>query len=79
MKQILKCLKLHSAPVEDGIHNQTIKNCSYEFKAIILKLIYLTIKTSKLPSKWKTSVITMIPNKVYRSIIKRLSTDYLDK
>ncbi len=36
MKQILKCLKLHSAPVEDGIHNQTIKNCSYEFKAIIL-------------------------------------------
>jgi hypothetical protein len=68
MKQILKCLKLHSAPVEDGIHNQTIKNCSYEFKAIILKLIYLTIKTSKLPSKWKTSVITMIPKKVSNSI-----------
>ena len=67
MKQILKCLKLHSAPGEDGIHNQMIKNCSYEFKTIILKLINLTIKTSKLPSKWKTSVITMIPKKVSNS------------
>jgi exonuclease III len=67
MEQILKCLKLHSAPGEDGIHNQMIKNCSYEFKTIILKLINLTIKTSKLPSKWKTSMITMIPKKASNS------------
>ena len=45
MKQIFKCLKLHSAPGEDGIHNQMIKNCSYEFKTIFLKLINLIIKT----------------------------------
>jgi hypothetical protein len=66
MKQILKCLKLHFVTGEDGIHNQLIKNCSHEFKSIILKLINLTIKTSKLPSKWKTSVITMIPKKSFK-------------
>jgi hypothetical protein len=59
----VKNLQSHSAPVQDGIHNQMLKNASVEFKKILLKLINLTVSKSHVPNSWKMSRITMIPKK----------------
>jgi hypothetical protein len=63
LNDVIKSLKSHSAPGQDGIHNQMLKNASVEFKMILLKLINLTVIKSHLPNSWKMSRITMIPKK----------------
>ena len=64
---IIRNLKNHSAPGQDKIHNQMIKNSHAGFRRIILHLINLTVKKSQLPSEWKSSIITMIPKKTSNS------------
>ena len=44
-----------------------LKNTNQNFRILILKLINLTIKQSKLPTSWKESIITMIPKKQVNS------------
>jgi hypothetical protein len=63
LNQIIRTLKLHSAPGQDCVHNQMLKNSTPDFQRILLSLINLTVKQSKLPNDWKSSIITMIPKK----------------
>ena len=56
-------LKTRSAPGEDMVHNNMLKNSTLEFGKIILKLINLSVSQSKIPQEWKQSIITMLPKK----------------
>ncbi len=63
LNKAIKSLKTRSAAGEDNVNNKMLQNTTVEFKLLILKLINQTVKQSKLPQKWKESIITMIPKK----------------
>jgi hypothetical protein len=60
---VIKGLNKNSKGAEDKINNQMLQNTSQEFRKIILNLINETVKQSKLPQNWKSSLINMIPKK----------------
>lgn len=51
------------SPGADYINNLMLKNCSNEFKTVILLLFNKCIEYGKIPSSWKKSRISMIPKK----------------
>lgn len=64
---VIKNLNKKSTSGEDKISNLMIQNTTQEFRKIILHLINETVKQSKLPKNWKSSLISMIPKKQINS------------
>ena len=60
---VIKKLNIKSACGEDKIHNLMLKNTTQDFRKIILNLINASVTQSKIPQKWKNSLISMIPKK----------------
>ena len=71
LNKAIKLLKRNSAPGEDMINNSMLQNTTSEFRKMILKLINLTVKQSKIPQEWKESIITMLPKKIKVVIIRK--------
>ena len=63
LNMVIKNLNKKSACGEDKLSNLMIQNTTQEFRKIILYLINETVKQSKLPQNWKSSLISMIPKK----------------
>ena len=59
---VIKKLKINSAPGEDGIHNWSLKHLSSNGLKLLLKLNNLSLSAG-LPDAWKYATITMIPKK----------------
>jgi hypothetical protein len=66
LMSVLKNLRVDSAPGEDGLHNQFLKNLSPKGVILLLKLINLSWEVG-LPPSWKIAIITMIPKKLAKS------------
>ena len=63
LNMVIKKLNIKSACGEDKIHNLMLKNSTQDFRKIILNLINASVTQSKIPQKWKNSLISMIPKK----------------
>jgi len=67
LNNIIKNLKLSSAPGEDKIDNKLIFHAPFHFRKILLSFINLSINKSYIPDPCKRATITMIPKKISKS------------
>ena len=63
LDMVIKKLNINYACGEDKIQNLMLKNSTQDFRKIILNLINASVTQSKIPQKWKNSLISMIPKK----------------
>ena len=57
---VIKKLRIMLACGEDKIHNLMLKNSTQDFRKIILNLINSSVTHSKIPQKWKNSLISKV-------------------
>lgn len=63
VEDVIKTLKLKSAPGSDGMKNISIVNLSILGKIHLLRVLNKSWNTGKLPSEWKTAQISMLTKK----------------
>ncbi len=63
LDKIIKSLKPTLSSGEDEISNIMIKKLGPNFRKIICHLLNLSIKTGKIPKRWKVAIVKMIPQK----------------
>ena len=62
-KKIIKNLKTTLSSGEDSISNIMLKNISDKFLSLFVHLFNLSIKSGKVPTRWKKVIVKMIPKK----------------
>ena len=63
LKEAIRKLENSCSSGPDGVTNTMLKNLGESFMVVLLRLINISMRDSKIPRAWKLSNITMIPKK----------------